>query len=442
MVTFAGTAHHFTAAGGADVEGLAAVATAPLSVILQVTKRCNFDCNFCSETLQLPDPTLVELDEIRANLAGVRRVFLSGGEPLLRRDFIDIVDMYSEFIVGVPTNATRGVRLAKQLAGKVAFVNVGLEGPRSTTNRVRGDYDQVLAGIYAFLEYGLPLSLSSVVLRSTLHALPFTYQLADAFSAGKLKLILPLRKGNGLELADHEFIGLDEAEQTFAELSRLRAVHDWRPALRMTAWTAQTEGHMILVEPTGHTSAWPVYDGPDLLLPLGNVRTEPIGEIWARYPYKVNQFTSDLATLANAAQAPPPSVAAARAAWLGRHHDAEPHRIVDTRYDTGHVLGCASRRLVDVCTDLGLDVTQPELRGSMTAMHRAWLEHGDCELRERISVLNLRHSLSAALVALRAGGQGRWTGTLNVNRLLADGLAGRFNWLHSPTFQQLAGARR
>jgi hypothetical protein len=88
MVTFAGTGHHFTVAGHVDVDGLTAAATAPLSVILQVTKRCNFDCNFCSETLQLPDPTLAELDEIRANLTGVRRVFLSGGEPLLRRDFV------------------------------------------------------------------------------------------------------------------------------------------------------------------------------------------------------------------------------------------------------------------------------------------------------------------------------------------------------------------
>jgi len=117
-VTFAGTSHHFTVAGAADVEGLAAAAIAPLSVILQVTKQCNFDCNFCSETLQLPDPTLAELDEIRANLAGVRRVFLSGGEPLLRRDFIDIVEMYSEFIIGVPTNATRGVRLPSSWPGR------------------------------------------------------------------------------------------------------------------------------------------------------------------------------------------------------------------------------------------------------------------------------------------------------------------------------------
>jgi MoaA/NifB/PqqE/SkfB family radical SAM enzyme len=99
--------HHFTVTDGASIEELAETATVPLSVILQVTKRCNFDCSFCSETLQLPDPTLTELDTIRANLAGVGRVFLSGGEPLMRRDFGEIVDMYTgDFILGIPTNAT------------------------------------------------------------------------------------------------------------------------------------------------------------------------------------------------------------------------------------------------------------------------------------------------------------------------------------------------
>src|SRR5262249_24625760 len=185
--------HHFAMTGTATADELAKAATVPLSVILQVTKRCKFDCSFCSETLQLPDPTLTELDTIRGNLAGVRRVFLSGGEPLLRKDFGEIVDMYTEdFILGIPTNATRGLQHAAAMVGKVAFVTVGWEGPRSTTNRVRGDYDQVMAGIRAFLDQGLPLSLSAVVYRSTLHALPFTFQIADVIGAGKLKLILPL----------------------------------------------------------------------------------------------------------------------------------------------------------------------------------------------------------------------------------------------------------
>jgi MoaA/NifB/PqqE/SkfB family radical SAM enzyme len=302
------TGHHFAAVEGASVDDLADAATKPLSVILQVTKRCNFDCSFCSETMQLPDPTLDQLDTIRANLAGVARVFLSGGEPLLRQDFGEIVDMYTgDFILGIPTNATRGLRHAAAMVGKVAFVNVGLEGPRATTNRVRGDYDEVMAGVRAFMDHGLPLSLSAVVYRSTLLALPFTYQIADVIGAGKLKLILPLRKGNALDLAEHEFISLDEAGQAFDRLTEARAVHDWRPALRMTTWTPETEGHMILVEVTGKASAWPVYDAPDLLEPLGNLLEEPVSEIWTRYRFKRNHFAKYLGrsirTVANAGAA-------------------------------------------------------------------------------------------------------------------------------------------
>lgn len=152
-----------------------------------------------------------------------------------------------------------------------------------------------------------------------------------------------------------------------------------------------------------------------------------------------HQFTSDLGVLANASPDPLPAVATARQTWLDRrHHDVAERRVIDTRYDTDHVLTCRSRRLVDVCAELRLDVTQPELRGtSMTALHRAWLTDRTREARDRISVLNLRHSLSTALVALRTTNRGRWAGTLNVNHLLATGLDGAFAWLDHPTFTDL-----
>jgi hypothetical protein len=91
-----------------------------------------------------------------------------------------------------------------------------------------------------------------------------------------------------------------------------------------------------------------------------------------------HQLCSDLAVLA-AAGARPPAVAAAAAAWRQRRQEPSGQpRFLDTRYDAGHVLACQSRRLVDVCADLRLEVTQPELRGtSMTALHRRWLELGD-----------------------------------------------------------------
>ena len=297
--------HHFVLASGDDTAALAEAATAPLSVIVQVTKRCDFGCVFCSETLQLPDASLGQLETMRDHLAGVPRVFLSGGEPLLRRDLIEIVDMFAGFIVGLPTNATRGLAMAPRLAGKIAFANIGFDGPRATFRRVRGDYDKVMTGVRAFIEAGVPISLSAVVQRSGLHALPYLCQIADVLDAGKLKLILPLRKGNALGMDEREFITADEAREVFGHLTELRAVHDWRPAIRLTPWTAQTEGHMIVIEPSGEANAWPVYDQPDLFLPLGNLLHEPVTEIWRRYPYKTSHYAKYLGrSIHTAARAP------------------------------------------------------------------------------------------------------------------------------------------
>jgi hypothetical protein len=112
--------------------------------------------------------------------------------------------------------------------------------------------------------------------------------------AGKVKLIMPLRKGNALDLDEHEFITDAEAADTFNRLSELRTVHQWAPALRMTTWTPANEGHMIVIEPTGMARAWPVYDAKDLWEPLGNVLQEPITAIWQRYRFKANHYAKYL----------------------------------------------------------------------------------------------------------------------------------------------------
>jgi len=242
----------------------------------------------------MADPTLAQLEIMRDNLAGVPRVFLSGGEPLLRRDLTEIVDMFAGFIIGLPTNATRGVVMAPRLAGKIAFANIGFDGPRATFRRVRGDYDKVMTGVRAFTGAGIPISLSAVVQRSGLHGLPYLCQIADVLDAGKVKLILPLRKGNALGMDEREFISPDEAAETFWHLRELRTLHDWRPAIRLTPWTAETEGHMIVVEPDGSAQAWPVYDKPDLFLHLGNILHEPVSVIWERYPYKASHYAKYL----------------------------------------------------------------------------------------------------------------------------------------------------
>jgi hypothetical protein len=155
-----------------------------------------------------------------------------------------------------------------------------------------------------------------------------------------------------------------------------------------------------------------------------------------------HQLCSDLAVLNANADYRPAAVETAREIWKRRRSPREHDtRFLDTRYDADHLLGGTSRRLVDVCTELALDVRQPELRGtSMTALHRKWLETADPVPREKISVLNLRHSLSTAYVALRAAGLGSWSSSgLNVNSTLAAHARSAWGWLESPTFNDLLG---
>ena len=156
-------------------------------------------------------------------------------------------------------------------------------------------------------------------------------------------------------------------------------------------------------------------------------------------PIARHQLSSDLAGLAAAADAPLLGVTAAQVGWQRRGQllPGGP-RLLDIRYDTEHLLQRASRQLVDVCTEQDLDVTQPELHGtSMTAVHHRWLKRDETLAREKITVLNLRHALSTALVAAHIARLASWPPGLNVNKILATKLDGALGWLDDPMFAAL-----
>lgn len=270
-----------------DPVALARQLRAPLSAILQITRRCHLNCVFCSETTPIPDPPLDVLVRVRDHLRGTRRIYLSGGEPLLRNDFAKVLGLFSsEFIVGIPTNALAPRRVARLLRDSGASVTVGLDGPRAVTSEVRGDYDRIMVGVDRLRKEGVPLSISCVVLRSTAQSVPYLCQIADVVGARKIKLILPIPKGNALNLPAEEYLAEPEAAEIFSEAARLKQLFGWQPTITMTTWTRDTEGYAILIYPDAETFAWPVYGAPERVLRLGNLAEESIGAIWKRYPYK------------------------------------------------------------------------------------------------------------------------------------------------------------
>jgi cyclic pyranopterin phosphate synthase len=151
-------------------------------VRVSVTDRCDLRCTYCmSKEMQfLPKAdllTLEELDRICAAFVrrGVRRLRLTGGEPLMRRGIMDLVRGLSRHLGGgldELTLTTNGVRLrefAQPLAeAGIKRVNVSLDSlDRDTFARIaRADrLPQVLDGIAAARAAGLQVKINTVALK-------------------------------------------------------------------------------------------------------------------------------------------------------------------------------------------------------------------------------------------------------------------------------------
>jgi cyclic pyranopterin phosphate synthase len=148
---------------------------------LSVTDRCDLRCRYCmAERMQfLPKREILTLEEMAA-LAdiliarGVRKIRLTGGEPLVRKGDMELVRMLGKRIgcgldeLVLTTNGTRLERFAGDLhdAG-VRRINVSLDSrkPERFAHITRGgDLAQVLRGIEAALAAGLAVKINVVAL--------------------------------------------------------------------------------------------------------------------------------------------------------------------------------------------------------------------------------------------------------------------------------------
>ena len=132
----------------------------PLATHIEVVAACNLTCTHCFAGT-LPRKSTLRLDEIDrlfGELArlGSYRVGLTGGEPLLRKDILDVLDSATGHGLH-PCLTTNGLLLDECLArelGKreLVWLNVSLEGATAATNdpiRGVGTFDAVVAKLRA-----------------------------------------------------------------------------------------------------------------------------------------------------------------------------------------------------------------------------------------------------------------------------------------------------
>ncbi len=149
---------------------------------LSVTDRCDLRCAYCMpERMQfLPRAEVLTLEELycaaRAFMArGVRKIRLTGGEPLVRRDMIELVRALGRHVGGeldeltLTTNGTRLAEFADDLAAAgVRRINVSLDTrdrARFAALTRRDQVDAVLAGIAAARAAGIAVKINTVALK-------------------------------------------------------------------------------------------------------------------------------------------------------------------------------------------------------------------------------------------------------------------------------------
>ena len=150
---------------------------------ISVTDRCDFRCVYCmSEHMTfLPKRELLTLEEIDRVasafvMRGTRKLRLTGGEPLVRRDVMNLFRSLSRHLVSgaleeltLTTNGSLLERYADELAGYgVRRINVSLDtlDPEKFRKITRwGELPKVLAGIEAARRAGMRVKINAVALK-------------------------------------------------------------------------------------------------------------------------------------------------------------------------------------------------------------------------------------------------------------------------------------
>lgn len=149
---------------------------------MSVTDRCDLRCAYCMPERQvfLPKAEVLTLDELHRMALGfigrgITKLRLTGGEPLVRRDMIELVQALGRKLgdgleeLTLTTNGTQLAIYADRLAAAgVKRINVSLDTlDRETFARLarRDSLPQVLEGIAAAKEAGLKVKLNTVALK-------------------------------------------------------------------------------------------------------------------------------------------------------------------------------------------------------------------------------------------------------------------------------------
>jgi AdoMet-dependent heme synthase len=205
---------------------------------LNITDRCNLNCTYCSVPVTpVNDPsaelTLQQLARLFDEFEelGVKLVRLAGGEPFVRRDIEDILQLaghrcFNTIVLtnGLPVHR-RHVELARRLPSidSLAFSVDGASADNHWRSRgCTGSFDRIVRSIEICTEIGLKHSMMTVVTASVVGKLRELVAFAASHRMFELRLIMPGYTGAARKRPDAFPIWRDW-QKAIVELTRVLA---------------------------------------------------------------------------------------------------------------------------------------------------------------------------------------------------------------------------
>ncbi len=209
---------------------------------ISVTDKCNLRCVYCMPEEGLPwlkkDQLLTyeEIQEIVRVMApmGLKRIRLTGGEPLVRKDLPQLVDLLASISgieeVSLTTNGVLLEELAEPLrdAGTTR-VNISLDSFRpervDALARRKGTFEKVLKGLEAAEKAGLePIKINVVLIRGKNDDEIADFAEATRIRPWHVRFIEIMPTASNLELSANDFFSCQEALEQLKELGELEPV--------------------------------------------------------------------------------------------------------------------------------------------------------------------------------------------------------------------------
>jgi radical SAM protein with 4Fe4S-binding SPASM domain len=259
----------------------------PVQAILELTYHCNLRCVHCYvDVVENDELTLDEwknaIDQLKS--AGTVYLLFTGGEVLIRDDFLDIATYARRagFFIGLLTNATMITPdLARHIADLKPFgITTSLFGASAATHervtRVAGSFERTIEGIRSLVAAGQAPLVQTLIMNYNVQELPQIEALVTSLGADSSIDIglAPSKTG-----ADYPF----RCEPSIEQL----AACGWRPDVTDVAdigqhdkWGLCKAGKaMCSVSPDGTVSPCPVFP-----LKLGNLRRSNFEAFWRLEP--------------------------------------------------------------------------------------------------------------------------------------------------------------